>query len=203
MTKTLRLTAMCGLGHVAGSVLVGSLGLAFGFMLVQLEQLQSFRGDLAAWLLIAAGTLYLAWGVVRAYRGKPHTHVHVHADGTVHCHQHVHVGDHVHVHEPAAEQRSPGQTTVAWALFIIFILGPCEPLIPLLIVPGARLSLIATVSIVLAYTVTTLATMIACVVCLTMATERLPTLGSSTQRWGHVYAGLAVLTCGILIKCGL
>nr|MDO8087205.1 hypothetical protein [Candidatus Sigynarchaeum springense] len=50
-----------------------------------------------------------------------HDHDHVHE----HVHEHVHGKDHVHVHT-----RSRKELTV-WTLFIVFVLGPCEPLIPL------------------------------------------------------------------------
>ena len=55
-------------------------------------------------------------------------------DGTVHDHTHDHHESHAHMHEAPA-----GRTNLTpWALFIIFVLGPCEPLIPLFVLPASR-----------------------------------------------------------------
>ena len=46
--KTLAVTALCGLGHVFSSVLIGTIGIAFG-ALFRLEILESVRVELSAW----------------------------------------------------------------------------------------------------------------------------------------------------------
>lgn len=85
--RTLTITAVCGTGHVIGSVALGAVGLAVGAAVAQVEAVEIGRGDWAAWLLIGFGTAYGLWGVRRAIRSKkgiePHEHGgHVH----VHCH---------------------------------------------------------------------------------------------------------------------
>ncbi len=60
--KTCSITALCGLGHVMGSVVIGSIGLMLGTILMQVEALEAFRGDAAAWLLIGFGLAYLDLG---------------------------------------------------------------------------------------------------------------------------------------------
>ncbi|RME67619.1 MAG: hypothetical protein D6782_02315 [Alphaproteobacteria bacterium] len=119
--KTVWVTAGCGLGHAMGSLVLGLVGVAAGFSLERLADIDGWRGDWAAWGLIAVGLLYAAWGLKRAARTDRHSHLHVHADGTVHAHPHSHRGGHAHVHG------APGRSgLVPWSLFLIFILGLCE-----------------------------------------------------------------------------
>ena len=58
LRKTSLITFLCGLGHVLSSVLLGLVGVVFGIAVTKLEILESFRGNLAAWLLIAFGLVY-------------------------------------------------------------------------------------------------------------------------------------------------
>ena len=92
------------------------------------------RGAAAAWLLIAFGSFFAVRGLVRAARSAHrHSHAHAHEDGIVHAHHHDHVhASHVHPH-PVPDARS----ATIWTLFIIFVLGPCEPLVPLMLAPAA------------------------------------------------------------------
>src|SRR4030066_1974221 len=93
--KTLWISFLCGVGHVGSSVLLGLLGIALGFAVTKLIDIESFRGNLAAWALIAFGLVYFVWGTRRAWKNKPHKHFHIHADGDTHVHQHVHTEEHV------------------------------------------------------------------------------------------------------------
>lgn len=206
MRKTMVITVLCGLGHVASSIVIGLVGLALGIMLVRLEMLEQFRGGLAGWLLIGFGLAYLSWGIVRAIRHQPHEHLHVHADGTIHSHAHVHEGDHLHVHETEVESdASVGGNNLAvmtpWLLFIIFVFGPCEPLIPLLIYPAAEANTFAVLVVVLAFSLATLATMSVVVALMTIGLHAVSL--SRLHRYSHALAGFAVLACGILVKLGL
>ncbi|MFC2103691.1 hypothetical protein ACFLSS_04600, partial [Bacteroidota bacterium] len=134
--KTILVTILCGAGHVLGSILLGTIGIAFGVAITSLEVIESFRGDIAAWALITFGLMYMIWGIRRALKNKSHNHSHVHIGGGVHQHNHTHTKEHSHVHlDKTSKSLTP------WALFIIFILGPCEPLIPLLMYPAAKGSL--------------------------------------------------------------
>ncbi|MFM8705753.1 MAG: hypothetical protein ACKOHG_18240, partial [Planctomycetia bacterium] len=47
--KTLGVTIACGLGHVAGSVVIGIVGLLLGIAVMKLEAFEALRGDMAAW----------------------------------------------------------------------------------------------------------------------------------------------------------
>jgi len=194
--KTVRITLLCGLGHVASSALLGSLGVALGLSVAKLEAFDSLRGSLAAWALILFGAVYAAWGLRAALRGRPHTHWHVHSGESAHAHQHVHAADHLHLHE-----RSPasgGSGIGGWALFSVFLLGPCEPLIPLLMVPAATGSPGRIVALVAVFGAVTLATMLGVVLLATTGRDRAPAL--PWQRYGHALAGGLVLGCGLLME---
>jgi len=187
--RTIRVTVLCGLGHIGSSVVLGLGGVALGWALGSMEAIETARGEWAAWSLIALGLTYGAWGVHRGLKNRPHHHRHGHADGTVHAHDHGHHKEHAHVHE-----QSGSATLTPWVLFIAFVLGPCEPLIPLLIVPAMahgwwELSLIVAV-----FGAATLCTMLACVWILQRGFSLVPV--HQMERWSHALAGFAVFACG-------
>jgi ABC-type nickel/cobalt efflux system permease component RcnA len=188
MAKTLRVTLVCGAGHVAGSIVLGLLGIYVGIQLSSLQWLESARGNLAAWLLIAFGLVYTAWGLRQAYRNRPHTHRHSHGEIT-HNHSHIHQEEHAHVH------KNQGRSLTPWVVFVIFVLGPCEPLIPLLMYPAARESLFGVLMVTLVFGIVTVLSMILAVA-ITLLGLRAVRL-RRFERYGHAVAGSAILACGI------
>lgn len=212
--KTLVVTVLCGLAHVASSVLLGAVGIAGGVVLLRLEELESHRAELAGWLLLGFGVAYLVWGLLHAFRGLPHTHLHAHIDGTVHQHEHVHHGEHLHAHVPVSSgsSDSPGAETTSippatasgmtpWVLFTIFLFGPCEPLIPVLMYPASEANVGLVVLVAAVFTLVTVGTMTVAVMAMLRGVSFL-SLGS-WQRFGHALAGLAVTGCGLAVKIGL
>ena len=189
--KAIIVTTLCGLCHVAGSVILGLVGIAFGFSLSRLEAFESSRGSWAAWGLIIFGTLYTVWGLRRAIRGKTHSHAHAHADGTLHTHEHDHSGDHLHAH-------AEGASMTPWVLFVIFLLGPCEALIPLLMFPAALESWTTLFLVTGTFGAATLATMLGMVYLGLEGMNRLPL--PRLARFGHVMAGATILLCGVAIQ---
>jgi nickel/cobalt transporter (NicO) family protein len=200
--RTLRVTAGCGLAHVAGSVAIGVVGILLGMAVMRMETFESFRGDVAAWLMIGFGLAYMTWGLVRAVRAhRRHDHVHVHADGTVHAHPHTHDTAHLHVHGADAAAIAAVPVWSPWLMFLVFAFGPCEPLIPLLMVPAARASWWAVAAVAAVFTAATLLTMATAVVVLRSGVTRLPARG--LQPYAHAIAGAAIFGCGVLITLGL
>jgi sulfite exporter TauE/SafE len=191
--KTLWVTSLCGVGHVAGSVVLGFLGVALGWAAGSIAVFQSVRGSWAAWGLMGFGLAYTAWGVRRALRGRTHTHAHVHANGTRHEHAHDHTREHAHPH---LEPRTA--TTTPWVLFIIFVLGPCEALIPLLMVPASEHSWSGLIAVVGVFGLATIATMVVVTVALLYGL-RFVSL-SPLERWSHALAGLTLIACGGAIQ---
>ncbi len=192
LRKTLTLTGLCGLGHVLSSVVLGMIGVAFGITITRLEALDSMRGNLAAWMLMAFGLVYLVWGLRKAWRNRPHRHAHPHANGISHEHVHTHRDEHGHVHHDAGRGRM-----TPWILFVIFVLGPCEPLIPLLMYPAAKDAPWDAVWVVVVFGAVTVATMLSVV---TLSTLGLGIVtGARYTRYAHALAGCVILLCGIAI----
>jgi len=191
--KTIFITILCGLGHVGGSIVLGLLGVFFGWSLYSIEILENSRGDIAAWLLIVFGGIYFVWGIFRAYHNKPHTHWHRHMNGNAHKHVHVHAGEHKHVHEEVE-----GKSITPWILFIIFVFGPCEPLIPLLIFPAAEGSITGLVLVITAFSLATILTMTG-IVYVSVSGLNLIHLGKM-ERFTHAIAGAFIFLSGIGIQ---
>jgi nickel/cobalt transporter (NicO) family protein len=196
--KTLAVTVGSGLAHVASSVLLGLLGIVLGVAIARLEALESARGDVVGWLFLGFGLAYTLWGIRVAIRSRPHSHLHVHADGTVHDHEHGHSGAHVHVHaaEPGAVSR-----VGPWTLFLLFALGPCEPLIPLMMLAAAQQPAWVVAMVAILYGVATLAAMIG-VVALGLCGAR-QFRAAWLSRCSHALAGASILACGVAIQAGL
>jgi nickel/cobalt exporter len=201
--RTTAVTITCGLAHVGSSLLLGLLGIALGWQLSSLEWFENTRGDLVAWLFIGFGLAYTVWGVRRAWTRRPHTHWHGHADGAVHVHEHVHVGEHAQAHtaELAPGVGAPDDHVRPWALFLLFVFGPCEPLIPLLMYPAAERNWSDVVLVAACFAATTLLAMV-CMVFAGLFGLSLTSLGRM-ERYDHALAGIALLACGIAIRMGL
>ncbi len=193
--KLWRVTLLCGVAHVLSSVVIGAIGLGLGVALDRLEWIEAARGGLAVWLLIGLGLAYAVWGLYRARRRRPHHHAHVHHDGIVHSHHHDHRGEHGHLHGEA--ERKATTATVAM-LFVVFLLGPCEALIPLLMVPAAAHSWAVVALVAVVFGLVTVATMLALV---TIGHFGLRWRGSAAiERHMTTVAGLAIAASGIAIK---
>ena len=193
MAKTSWITLLCGVGHVASSVLLGLIGIALGIAVTKLVVVESFRGNLAACALIAFGLVYFVWGMRRALKNKPHEHSHFHADEDIHIHQHIHTEEHVHVHE----RENAGNIT-PWVLFTIFVLGPCEPLIPLLMYPAAKENVGGLLLVTAVFGAVTIMTMLGIVVVSTWGINRLPM--KKMERFTHALAGGSICLCGLAIQ---
>lgn len=186
--RTLGVVTLCGTGHVLSSLLLGVIGIAAGVSVARLEGIESWRGDLAAWALLAFGLCYAVWGVRRAARDVEHSHLHAHADGTLHVHEHGHHAEHLHPHAGGGSQRSVS----SWVLFSIFLLGPCEPLIPVLMYPAARGGLAEALVVAAVFGVVTLLTMLAATAAAWFGLARIAPRFQGVERWSHAIAGVLV-----------
>jgi len=193
MLRTILTTIICGLGHVLSSVVLGFVGVILGVAVFKLEMIESFRGDLAGWILLVFGFTYFVWGIHQAVKNKPHKHTHIHDDGNPHEHLHVHNGHHLHVHK-----LQENKNITPWILFTIFIFGPCEPLIPILMYPAAKGSFSSIIAVTTVFSITTILTMLTMVIVLTYGLKKIPFRGF--QRYSHALAGFVILFCGVAIK---
>jgi nickel/cobalt exporter len=191
MPKTALVTFLCGFGHVLSSLVLGLLGVAFGVAVGNLEIIEGVRGNVAAWMLMGFGLAYAVWGI-RAALSRPHTHAHAHTDGQ-HMHAHTHANKHVHLHEGGRRHMTP------WVLFTIFVFGPCEPLIPILMYPAAKQSVSGMILVSCVFAATTILTMFA-VVLVSAWGVSFARLGH-LERYSHALAGAAILLSGLAIQC--
>lgn len=190
--KTAVITLLCGIGHILSSVVLGFIGVAIGIAVFRLESVESFRGEIAAWLLIAFGFTYFVWGVHMAIRSRRHVHLHPHDKEDAHLHSHGHVAGHSHVHVSNSRKLTP------WVLFIIFVFGPCEPLIPLLMYPAAENNMMNVALVAFVFGLVTITTMLGIVLASFYGLSRLPL--ANLERYTHALAGLAIFMCGGAIQ---
>ncbi len=194
LSKTLFVSFLCGLGHVLSSVTLGLLGIALGVAVFKLENIEAFRGGMAAWLLIGFGFAYFLWGLRRAVKNKPHKHVHFHADGEEHDHHHHHADEHAHVHDLAVKKTN----LTPWILFAIFVFGPCEPLIPMIMYPAAKHSVGGVILVATAFGAVTIATMLT-IIALASWGISFVKLGK-LERYVHALAGAMIFFSGLSVQ---
>jgi sulfite exporter TauE/SafE len=180
LRKTLVITLLCGIGHVASSIAIGFVGVALGVIVLQLQEIEEVRGTIAGWMLVFFGAVYFAWGIVYALRRLG---VAAKADD-----------------DPASPSSSTEYADRAggytpWVLFVVFLFGPCEPLIPLLIYPAAKANLWSVAWVTVLFGVTTLITMAAMVALIYQGARavRFP----RAEPFAHAIAGAIVLACGL------
>ena len=189
--KTLGITFFCGIGHILSSVILGIIGIIFGMAVMKLEAFEGVRGNLAAWALIGFGFMYFVWGIHSALRNKPHKHIHSH-DGSIHSHEHSHTNEHTHVHDGSSK------SITVWILFTIFILGPCEPLIPILMYPASQKSIMGIVAVTFIFGLVTIVTMLSAVLVLSWGINLLPF--GKFEKFSHAFAGAAICLSGLTIQ---
>jgi nickel/cobalt transporter (NicO) family protein len=190
--KTMLITFLCGLGHVGSSVVLGLIGIAVGISVNRLVAVESFRGNIAGWLFIAFGLVYLVISLRNLHRKHKHTHSHFHFGGKAHAHEHSHSDEHVHVHE------TDPVTSTPWVLFLIFVFGPCEPLIPLVMYPASKNNMQGVVTVSLVFGVITILTMMSIVMAFKLGLSKINL--KPLEKYNHVIAGAIILISGIAIQ---
>jgi ABC-type nickel/cobalt efflux system permease component RcnA len=203
MRRTLGVAALCGFAHLTASIALAGLVLWLGSAVLDLAGITAMRADAAAWLLVGFGVAYVVYGLRRDYKaGHRHAHEHVHADGTRHEHTHEHQHEHVHPHVVNATHSARSTAAVGWSLFIVFLFGPCEPLVPLVLAPVSQGDWLAAAGVVATFSAVTLATMLTMVWLLLRGLARLVGIRDG-GRWTHTAAGASVAMCGVAMLMGL
>lgn len=192
LSKTLFITLLCGLGHIFSSVILGIIGIIFEISLVKLNFIEATRGEIAAWFLIGFGFIYLVYGLKQILRHQKHSHFHHHINSEEHLHTHDHSQEHLHIHAEEKTNLTP------WILFIIFVFGPCETLIPLLIYPAAQKNFLGLLAVIGVFGLTTILTMFATVTIAYKGINLLPS--NKIEKFSHPLAGATILLSGIAIK---
>ena len=169
--RTLRVTLLCGFGHVTTSALLGMVGLLFGLRMI--EGFGRRMEAAAGLLLIVFGVAYTAWGLRRSAGRRLHGHAHAHYD---------------HVHDPSR--------ATAWSLFLLFSADPCIAVIPIL-VAAAPLGPMSVAAIVLVYEAATLAAMVVLVLPARAGAAALR--WGWLDRHADAAAGAAIAVVGIVV----
>ena len=178
MAKTLRYTTMCGIGHILSSIIIGFVGIFFGIELVKLVNLEESRGLLSGWMLLFFGLFYFVWGLrkLRIHKNKKNF-----------------PGEHSDV-----KSQKKFFNITPWALFIVFVLGPCEALIPLFMYPALEADMMLVFQVALVFGVVTLLTMLFSVFLLLKGLNIFKF--NSFERYSHVIAGSAIILCALIIN---
>jgi ABC-type nickel/cobalt efflux system permease component RcnA len=193
LTKVTVVTILCGIGHVLSSIILGIIGGVFGVALNKLVDIESLRGDIAFYMLVGFGIAYFIWGIRYALRRKQHEHEHSHPGEDIpHSHHHPYLSDHSHPHK--------GSMTAVWTLFIIFVLGPCEPLIPILMFPAMTYNWFGVGVVSAVFGTVTVTTMTVIVILVYKGMDRLKIQWSFLEKWSHALAGFAIAIAGLIIK---
>jgi ABC-type nickel/cobalt efflux system permease component RcnA len=190
--KTILVTFFCGIGHVASSVILGLVGIAVGFSVMKLVSVESFRGSIAAWLFIAFGLIYMVISIRNLVKNRKHSHSHFHINGQKHFHEHDHHQEHTHIH------KSEQVNTTPWVLFIIFVFGPCEPLIPILMYPAAQNNIHGAVIVSILFSAVTIITMLSVVLAFKLGLSKINL--KPIEKYSHVIAGAMIFFSGLAIK---
>lgn len=164
--KLFWITLLSGIGHVGSSIVLGLLGLFLGIGLMRLQAFEGARAQVGGILLIGFGLVYAVWGLKHA--------------------QHKHMHDHEY----------NNRSITIWSLIAIFILGPCEPLIPLMFlatVYGAH----ALTTVTIAFSATTIAMMLAQSILVYSGVVRLNF--HFLEKYTHAIAGFVIAVTGILV----
>jgi sulfite exporter TauE/SafE len=190
--KTMLITFLCGLGHVLSSVILGLIGIGVGISVSRLVAVESIRGNIAAWLFIAFGLVYMIISIRNLYRKRRHTHSHFHVDKGIHTHDHDHHLEHIHIHETDTARTTP------WILFLIFVFGPCEPLIPVLMYPAAENNVPGAILVSLLFSVVTIVTMMSIVLAFKLGLSKINL--KPVEKYSNLIAGAMIFFSGIAIQ---
>jgi nickel/cobalt transporter (NicO) family protein len=190
--KTMVITFFCGLGHVLSSVILGLIGIGVGISLNRLVFVESFRGNIAAWLFIAFGLVYMIISIRNLLRKKKHIHSHFHIGEGRHEHEHNHLREHLHFHQKDEINTTP------WILFLIFVFGPCEPLIPILMYPAAENNIQGSIFVSVLFSTVTIATMMTIVLAFKYGLNKINL--KPIEKYSHLIAGTMIFVSGLAIQ---
>ena len=192
LKKTMLITFLCGLGHVLSSVVLGLIGIAIGISVTRIVSMQSFSGNIAAWLFIAFGLVYMIISIRNLIKNRKHSHSHFHIDGEKHFHDHDHHKEHTHIHQGEIVKTTP------WILFLIFIFGPCEPLIPVLMYPAAESNIQGVVIVSVLFSIVTIGTMMSIVLAFKLGLNKINL--KPVEKYNHLIAGTMIFFSGLAIQ---
>lgn len=189
LARTLWVTFVCGFLHVLSSALIAAVGLSFGFAGQRLAEVEETRGTWAAWLLVALG---VAYALVSFWRSRAPSLDDLKWDSA----------DRESADRMAVDGMTLPTNRLLPALFVVFALGPCEALLPLLTASGMSLDFEQSLLVTGVFSAATLATMLALVSVgyLGLARTALLGPGSPLRQHVHTIAGLTLAASGLGVQ---
>ncbi|MCX5702031.1 MAG: hypothetical protein NTW64_03520 [Candidatus Omnitrophica bacterium] len=163
------ITFLSGLGHVGISIIFSIFGILLGFSLSKLKSIEGHRGELVLWLLIGFGVAYMLWGIKKA-KEKKHTHL--------------------------EQDKLKAKTVAVWTMFAVIVLGPCEPLVPLMFL-GYNYGWPGVITVGLIFSIVTIIMMLTQSLLAFMGIQLIK--GDITERYAHALAGLVIALTGVFV----
>tara|TARA_Y100001936_G_scaffold253636_1_gene319648 strand:+ start:4891 stop:5589 length:699 start_codon:yes stop_codon:yes gene_type:complete len=182
--KTITITVVCGFGHILSSVAIGMVGVFLGWQLSNLDTFEGYRGDIAAWSLFGFGVAYFFYGLWKAGKSNPHKHFDV-MDEDVYVYEHN--------HSDMAEPKERVKVTPL-VLFVIFVMGPTEPLLPFLFYSGMQRSYLEIIVLISVFAICTVLTMLVMVLLGLYGYSFYDT--EKLEKYIHAIGGLVISICG-------
>jgi hypothetical protein len=168
-SKLLWVTFISGLGHVGISIVFSVIGILLGFSLSKLSSIEGHRGEIALWLLIGFGIAYMLWGIKKAKEQK---------------------------RKIIDEEKLKAKTVVVWTMFAIIILGPCEPLVPLVFL-GYNYGYRGVILVSTIFSIVTIMMMLLQSLLAFMGIQLIK--NDIAERYSHALAGLVIALTGLFV----
>ncbi len=140
--KTFIIVFLSGLFHVLSSIFIGFVGLYLKNNLFFIKQLELSRGELAGWLLIVFGILYIIFSIKKINRKLLNLDKSSDIKGNT-------IANLIRSHPKSY-----------FFIILIFVLGPCEPLIPLMLYPHKSSETFLWIISIFLFSFTTIITML-------------------------------------------
>jgi len=167
--RLLWITFISGIGHVGISIVFSIIGILLGFSLSKLKSIEGHRGEIVLWLLIGFGIAYMIWGIKKAREDKNRT---------------------------IDEEKLKAKTVAVWTMFAIIILGPCEPLVPLVFL-GYNFGWPGVIIVSIAFSIVTIIMMLTQSLLALMGIQLVK--NDIAERYSHAFAGLVIALTGVFV----
>ncbi len=167
--RLLWVTFISGIGHVGISIVFGIIGILLGFSLAKLKAVEGHRGEIVLWLLIGFGVAYMLWGIKKAREKK---------------------------RKDIDEAELKAKTVAVWTMFAIIILGPCEPLVPLVFL-GYNYGWAGVITVSIIFSIVTIIMMLAQSLLAFMGIQLIK--NNIAERYSHAFAGLVIALTGVFV----
>lgn len=161
------ITSVAGIAHVGSSVVLGGVGILLGIATIQLQGVEAIRGEIGVLLLVGFGIAYAIWGLKRSQNHHHHSF-----------------------------QLTEKKAVTLWTLFAVFVLGPCEPLIPLMFLATAY-GISGVVAVTAIFSSVTLAMMVGQTLLGASGVQLIK--HELAEQYSHALAGFVIALTGVFL----